>query len=460
MTEVAIVGAGPVGLSMALALATYGVPSTVLEAAPRHGGEGSRSICVQQHTLEIFGRIGVGKRMTDEGLPWSVARTYVRDTELSPVALGESAAEELPPYINLPQWRVEEILLEAAQSHPLVHLRWGTAVQELRQHEERVFLDTTRGRVAAEYVVGCDGAHSSVRAGIGVGFPGRTLDDRLLIVDVRAAVPWPAERRVIFEPRGNRGRQVFVHAQPDGVWRIDWQVARDADVDVETRVRAIVGEAPYEVVWQSAYPFAQRLADRFRAHRVFLAGDAAHVISPIGAHGVNSGVQDAWNLAWKLRLVLDDLAPDALLDTYHAERRAAAEENLARTEATLRFMAPATPLRRLVRAAVLRGAPWFPALRRQVDAGALSAPAVYDGSPIVRPGAGMLAPPELRVEMGRGFLAAASETLAHARAAAPTRLLEVDGPAGLTLVRPDGHLAAVGSAEDVTSLVDVATART
>ena len=201
------------------------------------------------------------------------------------------------------------------------------------------------------YVVGADGAHSGVRHATDIGFPGHTFHDRFLIADVRIDLPFANERHFHFDPPWNPGRQVLLHPQPDGIWRIDWQVPPDTDVDEERRnggldrrIRAVVGEgAAYELVWATAYRFSQRLADAFGAGRVFLAGDAAHVMSPFGARGLNSGVADAENLAWRLAWVLRHAAADALLDGYQAERRAAAAENLAATDATMRFMAPQGP---------------------------------------------------------------------------------------------------------------------
>jgi 3-(3-hydroxy-phenyl)propionate hydroxylase len=205
----------------------------------------------------------------------------------------------------------------------------------------------------------------------------------------------------------------------------------------------------------TAYRFSQRLADAFRVKRVFLAGDAAHVMSPFGARGLNSGVADAENLAWKLAWVIRGDAPPSLLDTYEAERMPVARENLAVTDATMRFLAPRGPVRRAWRNLVLRLAPrseWF---RRRVNSGRLAEPATYpvgSGAPIEpgTPALGSVAPdaalPEggrLRDRLGRGF------AIVVPRAITPGRLAEVVevaegsayGAARAWLVRPDGHLA-------------------
>jgi hypothetical protein len=241
------------------------------------------------------------------------------------------------------------------------------------------------------YAVGADGAHSSVRHLLGLGFPGHSHEDLFLICDIRATLPFARERRFFFDPPWNPGRQVLVHPQPDNVWRIDWQVPSGTDVEaervsgaLERRIRQVIGAAtPYELDWVTAYRFHQRMAPRFRVGRVLLAGDAAHLMSPFGARGLNSGAADAENLAWKLALVLSGRAPGALLDSYDAERRAAAAENLAITDASMRFMVPHGPLRRTARNAILRGSVRSATLRKLVNSGRLSQPFTYADSAVV-----------------------------------------------------------------------------
>lgn len=396
---VLVVGAGPVGLTMALALSSYGVPCTLLDKEPRHVCDGSRSICVQKHTLELAELIGAGRALAEEGVTWSVARTYFRNTELFSVRLGAagpgSAAFRYPPFVNIPQRRVEEILLSRVEARASITVLWSHAVTGLRQDGDDVTVEVATpdgpAELRAAYVVGCDGGHSTVRERLGVGFPGYTHGDRFLIADIRADLPFPDERRFFFDPPWNPGRQVLVHPQPDKVWRIDWQVPAPVDVEEERRTgrlderirRVLGGDVDYEIVWLSQYTFAQRLAERFRVRRVFLAGDAAHLMSVFGARGMNSGMQDAVNLAWKLALVRAGHAPDALLDSYEAERRPAAEENLRVTEATMRFMVPPTRAGWLLRNTILRLSLPVPWLRRYVNSGKLSQPYVYADSPIV-----------------------------------------------------------------------------
>lgn len=392
---VLIAGAGPVGMTLALALAGHGVQSVLVD---RRGGEphiGSRSICVARATLEVLERVaGCGRQMAEEGVSWTLGRTYFRDREIFQIRFPAVGRETFPPFVNLGQQRVEEILIERMANEPLIEMRWEHVVEGLEEDGESVTLRAMGPdgpvEIRGSYLVGADGARSRVREFAGIDFAGHSHEDRFLIVDLRADLPFPDERRFYFDHPKNPGRQVLIHPQPDSVWRIDWQVPSNVDLEEEERtgklherIRAMIGDAPYEIVWKSLYTFHQRRASKFRSGRVLLAGDAAHVFAPFGARGMNSGVQDAENLAWKLWLVWSGLAPDALLDTYDLERRAAADHNLIVTDATMRFMVPPSRLRRALRNLLLRGSLRVGCLRRFVNSGRLSDPFVYRDSTIV-----------------------------------------------------------------------------
>jgi 2-polyprenyl-6-methoxyphenol hydroxylase-like FAD-dependent oxidoreductase len=507
--QVAVIGAGPVGMTLAGRLAQLGVRVLLLEQHPRHTGEGSKGLCMQRETLEIWTRLGIGEEVANRGVQWNLGRTYFRNRELFQVRLPGSSRDHFPPFVNINQTEVEGMLLARLAELPEVDLRWSHRLTGITQDAEGVTVrcETPAGEASlrVEYVVGADGAHSTVRHAIGMGFPGHSFPDLFLICDVRARLPFPRERRFYFDPPWNPGRQVLIHPQPDDTWRIDWQVPPGTDVDterangdLERRVRAVIGpNTDYELLWVTLYRFHQRLVERFRAGRVLLAGDAAHLVSPFGARGLNSGVADAENLAWKLAAVLAGRASDELLDTYHEERRAAALENLAVTDASMRFMVPRNRLRRLARNAILRGSLRMPQLRRLVNSGRLAQPFSYADSQIVVaearedriPEIGGVAPDapcravdghrvtRLRDLFGAGFVAllisdssreAAAVAIRASRLAwpAPCQVVAIgaDGPlAGVTvladeegeirqtygaagpsafLIRPDGHLAA------------------
>jgi 2-polyprenyl-6-methoxyphenol hydroxylase-like FAD-dependent oxidoreductase len=349
---VLIVGAGPVGLTLALELACFEVPTVVLDAKPEPSGTGSRAIVLARHALATFVRLGCGGPMLEKAVALARARTYFRRTELFCVEFPREREGELPRFLNLQQTYTEAALLEGVARTPVIALRWAAPMIGFRQDAEGVTVALDDGReVRGSYVVGCDGAHSTLRALLGVAFPGRSHRDRFLIADVRAAMPFPRdERRFFFDPPENPGRTMLVHPQPDDEWRIDWQMPGNTDAEEERasgrldeRIRQVVGPGDYELAWLTAYRFQQRVADRWRSGRAFLAGDAAHLFSPFGARGLNSGIEDAVNLGWRLALVQAGVADERLLDGYERERRPAALENLRVTGATMRFMGAAHP---------------------------------------------------------------------------------------------------------------------
>ncbi|MGI8723393.1 MAG: FAD-dependent monooxygenase [Geodermatophilaceae bacterium] len=419
--DVVVVGAGPVGLTLALLLADRGVGVGVLEArtTPEQAGSGSKALCMQRETLEIWDSIGIGESVARRGTAWSVGRTYFQDTELFSITLPGRSDEHFPPFVNISQSEVEAALVERARSHDHITIHYGQTVGDIRQDSTSVSFigtptiaanDALSTKVAdvadvadvsdvapadramsncrpftGRYGVAADGARSQVRKLLGIEFPGHSHADRFLIADIRADLPFPAERRFWFDPPFNPGRTVLIHPQPDGVWRIDWQVPDEFDLAVEResgrlehRIRQIVGDVDYEEVWLTVYRFHQRCAQSWREGRVFLAGDAAHLMSPFGARGLNSGVADAANLAWKLGHILTERAPESLLDSYVQERRAAAQENLAVTDETMRFMAPPPDLR-AERDAILQMSRIDPSARSAVNSGRLATPMVHAG---------------------------------------------------------------------------------
>jgi pentachlorophenol monooxygenase/3-(3-hydroxy-phenyl)propionate hydroxylase len=245
-------------------------------------------------------------------------------------------------------------------------VRWDHEVVGLTQDLDGVTLTCRQGAseklLRGSHVIACAGSRADrLRALLGVTFDGESFTDPFLICDIRTDLgSWSHERRFYFDPEWNPGRQVLVHPCPDGTFRIDWQVPADYDLDAEAasgaldrRIRAIIGDRPYEIVWKSVYRFHSRIASRMRVGRVLLAGDAAHLVSPFGARGLNSGVADAENAAWKIAHVGHGWAPEELLESYHAERHAAARENLEVTTATMDFLVPPDPERAAHRADVL-----------------------------------------------------------------------------------------------------------
>jgi 2-polyprenyl-6-methoxyphenol hydroxylase-like FAD-dependent oxidoreductase len=370
--RVLIAGAGPVGMSLALALARRGVPSVLLDRGAGPGRAGSRSIVLSRGTLETYRALGCGDAMIAEGLVLRRARTYFRGKELFRVDFEPPADGDVPRFVNLQQTATERILREHVDRESLIELEWDAEIDALDQHDASVTVRAGPRRWEGRWLAGCDGAGSAVRRLLGVPFPGRTYPDRFLIADVRAALGLGNERHFHFSPPSNPGRQCLIHPQPLGEWRLDWQVPPDVDAESERRsgrlderIRALIGDdTGYELTWLTAYRFHQRCAARFRARNAFLCGDAAHLVAPFGARGLNSGVEDA-------RVLAEVLGTGGGADAYEARRRPVALEHLRVTGATMRFMAPPTPLHRLRRELILRGSVRVPRLRRHVDSGRL-----------------------------------------------------------------------------------------
>uniref|UniRef100_UPI000DE4E35F FAD-dependent monooxygenase n=1 Tax=Nonomuraea lactucae TaxID=2249762 RepID=UPI000DE4E35F len=395
---VAVLGGGPVGQSAALLLARWDVPVVLLDARPRRDPAGSRSIVQQRDVLDIWEAAGAGRRIAAEGLTWTTARTFHRDRELFSYTFAEAGRSEFPPFVNISQARTEELLDERISAEPLIDERWDHLVTGIAQDATGVTLICRTGSgdvaVRAAYALACAGSKGEeVRRMLGLSFGGRSFDDRFLICDIRTDLPdWAHERRFYFDPPWNPGRQVLIHPCPDSTFRVDWQVPAGYDDALEAgsgardaRIRAVIGDRPYEVVWSSVYRFHSRVVNRMRAGRVLLAGDVAHLVAPFGARGLNSGVQDAENAAWKLAFVLNGWAGEALLDSYHAERHAAALENLDVTGATMRFLVPGTEEERRHRLSVLEAAASDVTARAAVDSGRLAEPFWYVDSPLTTP---------------------------------------------------------------------------
>ena len=393
---VVIVGAGPVGLSLAIDLAQRGQPVVVLDNDCKLS-TGSRAICFSKRTLEIWDRLGVGQPMVDKGVSWNLGKVFAQDQSLYQFDLLPEDGHERPAFINLQQYYAEAYLVERALQLPLIDLRWHSKVTALmpRADGASVMVETPEGdyRIEAQWVLACDGSRSPLRGLLGQESHGRIFRDRFLIADVKMHADFPTERWFWFDPPFHPGQSVLLHRQPDDVWRVDFQLGWDADPEEEKkpenivpRIRALLGkDADFELEWASVYTFACLRMDRFVHGRVVFAGDSAHGVSPFGARGANSGVQDAENLAWKLDRVLRGQADEALIDTYGAEREYAADENIRNSTRATDFITPKSEISRLFRDAALALAREHEFARRIVNSGRLSVPATLHHSPLNTP---------------------------------------------------------------------------
>jgi 3-(3-hydroxy-phenyl)propionate hydroxylase len=488
---VVVVGAGPVGLSFAIDLAQRGHKVVLLDDADRIG-EGSRAICFSKRSLEFWDRLGVGDRMVDKGVVWSVGKIFHGASQLYQFNLLPEPGHKRPAFINLQQFYAEAYLVDRVEELPDISLRWRNKVSALQQRNDRVVLtvDTPDGPYAlhAAYVIACDGARSSLRQMVGAEFAGQVFEDQFLIADVKMTAAFPTERWFWFDPPFHAGRSALLHRQPDDIWRIDLQLSPDADAAVEkkpenvrSRIARMLGHDKFEFEWISLYKFQCRRMDRFMHGRVIFAGDSAHQVSPFGARGANSGLEDAENLAWKLDRILRKNSPESLLESYHIERSAAADENIRESTRSTDFMAPATRQEARLRKAVLALARDTEFGKRMVNGGRLSVPSVYDtplstddvdvwrGGP--RPGASMPDAPmaargarvfltEAFIRQGTQFTMLAFGNGAAVEAPDGVPAIRIGGEGGLVdaeglaaarydaepgtayLLRPDGYVAA------------------
>ncbi|WPG38068.1 FAD-dependent oxidoreductase [Variovorax sp. EBFNA2] len=399
---VVVVGAGPVGLTLAIDLALRQIPVVLLDN-DNSLSSGSRAICFAKRTLEVFDRLGCGDRMVDKGVSWHVGKVFFHDEQVYRFDLLPEPGHERPAFINLQQYYVEGYLVERAAALPLIDLRWNNKVTGIEQGEDGAVLtvETPEGeyRLQAGYVAACDGSRSNLRQMLGQEAKGRVFRDRFLIADITMDAQLPTERRFWFDPSFHPGQSVLLHKQADGMWRVDFQLGWDADPVEERkperitpRVRALLDSIGFEGVqfqigWASVYTFACQRMERFRHGRVLFAGDSAHGVSPFGARGANSGVQDADNLAWKLAAVLAGDAPDALLDSYASEREFAADENIRNSTRATDFITPKSEVSRLFRDAVLELTKRHAFARSLVNSGRLSVATVLRDSPLNTPDA-------------------------------------------------------------------------
>jgi 3-(3-hydroxy-phenyl)propionate hydroxylase len=385
---VIVVGGGPVGLTAAIDLAQRDVPVVLLDDADRIG-EGSRGICYAKRTLEIWDRLGVADRMRTKGVTWKIGKVFFANDLVYQFDLLPEAGHKMPAFINLQQYYVEKFLVERAETLANLELRWRHKVTGIARHPDHALLtvETSDGpySVSADWVLACDGGRSTIRSLLGLEFVGEAFADKFLIADVRMTAPFPSERWFWFDPPFHSGQSALLHRQPDDLWRIDLQLGHTADAELEKRpdkviprIERMLGHRNFELEWVSVYHFDCRRLENFVHDRVIFAGDAAHQVSPFGARGGNSGVQDADNVGWKLATVIKGEAPPALIATYDLERCQAADENIGHSTRSTDFIAPRSATERLFRDAALGLARCTEIGRRYVNSGRLSTPTTYD----------------------------------------------------------------------------------
>ncbi|SFQ50203.1 3-(3-hydroxy-phenyl)propionate hydroxylase [Variovorax sp. OK605] len=357
---VVIAGGGPVGMALALGLANHGVRCVILEADDTVCA-GSRAACISRRSLEIMERLGVLKNFMAKGLPWSVGRSFYKTAEVFRFEMPTDAQQKLPPMINLEQYYAEHYLLEEIfrrneQTPGLIDIRWGTELTALAQDDEGVTLDVRNAegayRLHGQWLAACDGGQSFVRKALGLALEGTGYEGRYVIIDIELHSGHPTERRAWFDPPWNPGSTVLMHRQPDDIWRIDYQLRPGQSTEEALQPPAVAefvqrhldaigeGHLPWKTVWTSVYRAGAMTLDSYRHGRIVFAGNAAHAMPIFGVRGLNSGFDDADNLAWKLAFAAKGLSDAALLDSYSQERIAAFHVNAENAMRSTEFMSP------------------------------------------------------------------------------------------------------------------------
>lgn len=490
--RVLVVGGGPVGLSVALGLARWGVSSVVIEADDSVC-EGSRAACISRRSLEILDRLGVVSAFLAKGLPWTRGRSFYGTKEVLVFDMPQSATDKHPAMINLEQYYIEQFLLQAIDaineaSPGRVQVRWASQVTacEADAQGATVRVENALGsyRTRADWLVACDGGQSFVRHSLGLDLKGTGYQGRYAIVDIELESDRPTERRAWFDPPWARGTTILMHRQPDNLWRVDYQLAagRDAaDAMQPEQIRSFVqthldaigeGHRPWAPVWTSVYRAGAMTLDAYRHGRILFAGNAAHAMPIFGVRGLNSGLDDADNLVWKLAAVIQGRGTDALLDSYSSERVQAFHTNAESAMRSTEFMSPPNRGFELMREACLSLAERHTGIARLINPRQTNA-ITYVDSPLstqddgpAGPDGAALGEPLVDLALGQGrhlsdrlafqgftlvapaglAALAAVEAATHAPAwpGLPCQAigLPAGAPRGAYLLRPDGHVCA------------------
>ncbi|WP_328742855.1 FAD-dependent monooxygenase [Streptomyces caniferus] len=429
MDPVIIVGAGPVGLSLSLALARLGVPSVVLdETTGQEDTRPARTAVLRQDTAAFVSRLGCADTLETAGTHWTAWRTMRRRRLLERIAFapqtpdGAAAPAAVSP-VHLPQHALTRALRAALADEKLAEVVTGSRLADLEQDEHGVSAQT-RGPNGTwwrgSYLIGCDGPRSTVRKLLDIRFPGRTAVERHAVAALRCELPWPGEALLHRSPPrhgGGPGNEVSARPLADGLWRLDWLLPPGRELVTPDALVARIRDSlagwttespadaartdggaapargrghgrlvpPYDLLDTGVHTVHHRLARCWRQGRAFLAGDAAHLLGALGTQGLDEGLRDAENLAWKLGLAWHHGASEVLLDSYQAERRGAVSARLRAADQALPLLRDGRSARwRTVLPGAVRGRSTL-LTDGHLGRGPLGAPPVYARTPLAPP---------------------------------------------------------------------------
>lgn len=359
--QVLIVGAGPTGLVLALGLARRGIDLQIIDKK-KGPGEASRAMAVQARTLEFYRQLGFADDVVSRGIKMEQMHMREGHEEAAAFQLGD-IGDGLSPYpfvLSFPQDEHEKILVGELQKLG-INVQWETELRSFVPHESEVSVVLVRHGVSEvaqfTYLCGCDGAHSVVRHGLHLEFPGGVYDQIFFVADVAI----DAGQHTDFTMHlGATNFCLMLPIRTSGMWRLIGTVPKEYAfkeglqfTDIQVHAEELMEVKVGQVNWFSRYQVHHRVASHFRVGRCFIAGDAGHVHSPAGGQGMNTGIGDAWNLAWKIADMIRGRADDGLLDTYEEERLAFAQTLVKTTDRAFRGITSESALGNLFRSFIL-----------------------------------------------------------------------------------------------------------
>ena len=495
--KVAIIGAGPVGMTAALTLAQFGVPVTLFDNKPTFN-DGSRAICVARSSFNLFQSLEAEQLFVEKALPHISGRSFFRGKQILEFFMADSPHEKYRPMYNIEQQYIEQYLYNAIEKSELIETRWQSELTAIDDAADSVSLTINDPldsyNLDAEWVLAADGARSDIRKLRGLRLKGQNYEGRYVIADIQMEYSHKVERFALFDPNTRPGSTVLVHQQPDNIWRIDYQLREGEDEtealteeSIRTGVRQVLEEigfdASWDLEWWSIYSANTLLLDDYRDGRIFFIGDSAHIVPIFGVRGLNNGIIDGHNIGWKLAYVLNGQADEKLLESYTPERRGATLDVFENATKSARFMTPHSRGYEVMRDAALSLALDHPFAGEFANPRNMT-PYTYSGSPITRKDSSMweagpvpgAAAPNVKLDnrflldqFGKEFTVLAFgpadklELRDKVKVGVEVITLSADSEAGhvygaqpgvIYLIRPDLHIAARWKTANVRNVAD------